>query len=139
MKTINRRALDITYEKARKILIEKNIKSKTEYFKLCKIDNRLTNEPEIVYNGQFTNWIDYLNIERKYYDLENCKNKVQEYLNKYQDLKKNNLDLSVICCDLCVLDVKFPPSCLWVDYYNVNELRDLIVIHSVKKKISTLL
>ncbi len=139
LKTINRRALDITYEKARKILIEKNIKSKTEYFELCKIDNRLTNEPEIVYNGQFTNWIDYLNIERKYYDLDTCKNKVQEYLNKYQDLKKNNLDLSVICCDLCVLDVKFPPSCLWVDYYNVNELRDLIVIHSVKKKISTLL
>jgi predicted helicase len=80
LKTIKRISLDITYEKARKIISEKNIKSKKSYYELCEKDNRLTIEPEILYNSQFTNWIDYLGIERCYYDIETCKNKVDEYL-----------------------------------------------------------
>jgi len=139
LKTMSRRSLDITYEKARKILIEKNIKTKEEYFELCKIDNRITEEPDITYKGQFTNWIDYLSIERKYYDLETCKNKVQEYLNKYPDIKKNYMNLAFICDELCKLDDKFPPNGLWVDYYNVSQLREVIIITTTKKKISTLL
>jgi hypothetical protein len=55
LKTIKRTELDITYEKARKIISSKNIKSKKSYYELCEIDNRLSKEPEIVFKGQFTN------------------------------------------------------------------------------------
>ena len=72
LKTIKRTTLGTSYEKARKIIVSKNIKNKKEYFELCEKDNRLSFEPEITYNGQFTNWIEYLSIERIYYDLETC-------------------------------------------------------------------
>lgn len=80
LKTIKRTALATTYEKARKIIADKNIKSKESYYELCERDNRLPKEPEIAFRGKFTNWIEYLSIERVYYDLETCKNKVREYL-----------------------------------------------------------
>jgi len=125
--------IDITYEKARKIIADKNVKSKESYYELCEIDNRLSKEPEIIFKGQFTNWIEYLNIERVYYDLETCKNKVNEYLLLYPEIKKNYLDLSIISNELCKLDPLFPPCGLWVEYYNVKDLRDIIIIK--KKKI----
>ena len=75
LKTIKRTALAITYEKARKIVAEKNIKSKESYYELCEKDNRLSKEPEIIFKAKFTNWIDYLSIERIYYDFETCKKK----------------------------------------------------------------
>ena len=76
------------YEKARKIIADKNIKSKESYYELCERDNRLSKEPEIDFKGQFANWIEYLSIERVYYDLETCKNKVVEYLALYNEIKK---------------------------------------------------
>ena len=87
LKTIKRSTLATTYEKARKIIADKNIKSKESYYELCERDNRLSIEPEIVFKGQFTNWIEYLSIERVYYDLETCKNKVGEYLLLYPEIK----------------------------------------------------
>jgi hypothetical protein len=39
---------------------------------MCEKDERLTKDPEKDFKGQFTNWIDYLSIERKYYDFETC-------------------------------------------------------------------
>ena len=59
LKTIKRSALTTTYEKAKKIIADKNIKSKESYYELCERDNRLSKEPEIVFKGQFTNWIEY--------------------------------------------------------------------------------
>ncbi len=132
-------ALSTSYEKARKIIADKNIKSKESYYDLCEIDNRLTREPEIVFKGQFTNWIEYLSIERVYYDLETCKNKVGKYLLLYPDIKEHNLDLSIICTELCKLDILFPPNELWVEYYNVKDLRDIITIINNKKQISIVL
>lgn len=134
LKTIKRTALATTYEKARKIIAGKNIKNKEEYFELCERDNRLSKEPEIVFKGQFTNWIEYLSIERVYYDLETCKNKVGEYLLLYSEIKKYYLDLSIVCKGLCELDNNFPPFDLWVEYYNVKDLRDIIIITNKKKK-----
>lgn len=134
LKTIKRTALATTYEKARKIIADKNIKNKEEYFELCERDNRLSKEPEIVFKGQFTNWIEYLSIERVYYDLETCKNKVGEYLLLYPEIKKYYLDLSIVCKELCELDNNFPPIGLWVEYYNVKDLRDIIIITNKKKK-----
>ena len=43
-------ALTITYKKARKIIAKQNIKSKESYYKLCERDNRLSKEPDIVFN-----------------------------------------------------------------------------------------
>ena len=139
LKTIKRTALSTTYEKARKIIADKNIKSKESYYELCERDNRLSKEPEIVFKGQFTNWIEYLSIERVCYDLETCKNKVGEYLLSYPDIKKHYLDLSIVSNELCKIDALFPPNGLWVEYYNVNDLRDIITITSKKKKIGAIL
>ena len=137
LKTIKRTALATTYEKARKIIADKNIKSKEIYYELCDRDNRLSKEPEIVFKGQFTNWIEYLSVERVYYDLEICKNKVGEYLLLYPEIKKYYLDLSIVSNELCKIDALFPPNGLWVEYYNVKDLRDIITITNKKKKSSS--
>jgi superfamily II DNA or RNA helicase len=139
LKTIKRTALATTYEKARKIIIDKNIKSKESYYELCEIDYRLPKEPEEAFKGQFTNWIEYLSIERVYYDLETCKNKVVEYLLLYPEIKKHYLDLSIVSNKLCKIDALFPPNELWVEYYNVKDLRDIITITNNKKKMGVIL
>ena len=133
LKTVKRIALSMTYDKARKIIASKNIRNKEEYYKLCKIDSRLSPEPEIDFKGTFTNWINYLSIERIYYDLETCKNKVGEYLSLSPKIKKNYLDLSIVCTGLCKIDTQFPPNGLWVEYYNVKDLRDIIALSNKKK------
>jgi hypothetical protein len=99
----------------------------------------LHKEPEIVFKGQFTNWIEYLSIERVYYDLETCKNKVNEYLCMYPQIKKHYLDLSIISNKLCELDTLFPPNGLWVEYYDVKDLREIITITNIKKKMGVIL
>jgi hypothetical protein len=124
----------ITYEKARKIITNKNIKNKKSYYELCKKDNRLSKEPEIVFKEQFTNWIEYLSIERIYYDFETCKNKVDEYLLLYPEIKKNYFDLSIVSNELCNIDKLFPPNDLWIDYYNIKSLNDIIKINIFIKK-----
>ena len=134
LKTTKRTCLGITYEKARTIIAGKNITTKNEYYELCAVDNRLTEEPEIDFKGQFTNWVAYLGIERKYYDLKTCKEKVQKYLHENPDIKPSKLDLSTTCSQLCELDMMFPPNTMWVDYYRVNELGDIISYSSIKKK-----
>jgi len=101
---------------------------------LCEKDNRLSVEPELTYNGQFTNWIEYLSIKRIYYDLETCIEKVNELLTLHNEIKNHYLDLSIVCKKLCELDNNFPPNGLWVEYYNVKDLRNIIIIIVNKKK-----
>jgi superfamily II DNA or RNA helicase len=137
LKTTTRTALGITYEKVRKILIEKNIKSKEAYLELCKSDNRITPEPEVVFKSQFTDWIEFLSIQRIYYELDTCKSKVAEYVLQYPAIRNSYLDLAVVCYELCNLDPQFPPNGLWVDYYKVKDLRDIITIAPKKKKITS--
>ena len=139
LKTIKRIELSITYEKAKKIIHDKNIKSKESYYELCKKDNRLITEPEIVFKSRFTNWIEYLGIERIYYDFETCKNKVNEYLLLYPEIEKYYLNLSIVSNKLCKIDSLFPPYDLWVEYYNIKDLRDIIIIKNKKKKIGAIL
>ena len=137
LKTVQRIAIATTYEKAKRIIADKNIKNKESYYELCERDNRLPKEPEIVFRSQFTSWIEYLSIKRVYYSLETCKNKINEYLLKYPHIKKHYLDLSIISSELCNLDKVFPPNGLWVEYYNVNDLRDIINLDNKKKKRSS--
>lgn len=134
LKTVKRISLFITYFKVVKILAEKNIKSKESYYQLCERDNRFSKEPEIVFKDQFTNWIDYLSIERIYYDLETCKNKINEYLNSFQQIKNNHFDLLTIMNKLSNIDPLFPPCGLWLEYYNIKDLEDLITTQNKKKK-----
>jgi hypothetical protein len=135
LKTTKRSTLATSYEKAIKIIADKNIKSKESYYDLCDRDNRLPRDPEIAFKGQFTSFIEYFSIERIYYDLATCKNKVGHYLLVYPDIKKHYLNLSVVCSELCKVDPLFPPDGLWVEYYNINDLRDIITIMvSIKKK-----
>jgi superfamily II DNA or RNA helicase len=134
LKTVKRTALATTYEKARKIIADKNIKSKESYYELCERDNRLSNEPETAFLGKFTNWIDYLSIERIYYDVDTCRKKVGEYLLAYPEIKEHYLDLSIVCNKLCKIDALFPPNGLWVEYYNVKDLRDVISCVTNKRK-----
>jgi superfamily II DNA or RNA helicase len=138
LQTVKRCALGTSYEKAKKLIVEKNIKTKEDYIILTESDNRLTQDPEDTYRGKFTNWIDYLSIERVYYDLETCKSKVDEYLVLYPEIKTHYLDLAIVCFELCKKDPFFPPNGLWVDYYNLKDLRDLIIIN-YKKKLSTII
>jgi hypothetical protein len=138
LKTVKRCALGTSYEKAKKLIAEKNIKTKEDYLILTESDTRLTQDPEDTYRGKFTNWIDYLSIERVYYDLQTCKTKVVEYLALYPEIKAHYLDLAIVCFELCKKDSLFPPNGLWVDYYNLKDLRDLIIINYKKKK-STLI
>jgi len=132
LKTISRSALGITYEKARKIISEKSVSSKRGYYDLCDRDIRLPKEPENHFKGKFTNWIEYLSIPRIYYDLETCKKKATEYLLKNPELKKNYMNLSVVCSELCKMDRMFPPCDLWVDYYNMKELSNIITFPKTK-------
>jgi hypothetical protein len=69
--------------------------------------------------------------------LETCKNKVGEYLLLYPEIKKHHLDLSIVSNELYKIDVSFPPNGLWVEYYNVKDLRDIITITNKKKKNSS--
>ena len=135
LKTVRRTALGTTYEKARKIIKKKGIQTKDDYFKLCDCDDRLSKEPETIFRGCFTNWIEYLSIPRIYYDIDTCKQQIDKYLDQFPDIKSDIMDLATICNKLCQLDKQFPPNGLWVDYYNIKSLRDIISITVKRKKI----
>ena len=103
------------------------------------MDTRLPTEPDKTFNDQYTNWIEYLSIERIYYDLETCIEKVNELLILHNEIKTHYLDLSIVCNELCELDNNFPPNDLWVEYYNVKDLRDIIIIVNKKKKMGAII
>ena len=140
LKTIPRHAIDITYEKIRKIILEKNIKihSKDAYYELCFEDIRLPLNPKERFKGQF-DWIHYLSIEKIYYELDKCKEMVDIYLEQNLEIKKQYLNLSFVCQELCKLDNQFPPCDLWIEYYKVKELSNIIKINSLTKKKGVLL
>ena len=123
----------INYSQAKRIISENNIQSKKEYYELCDKELRLPNNPEDYFDIRFLGWIDYLGIERKYYDLDMCKRKVNEYLIMYPELKKHSLCLSNIVKELCNKDLLFPPNDLWIEYYNINNLEGIIKIVFNKK------
>lgn len=125
---------DMTYWRAKNILFEKNILSKKEYFQLCETDLRFCKNPDEIYSGQFENWAKYLSIPQIYYNFQICKNKINEYLIKYPEIKAYQFDLSIIANKLCEIDPNFPSSDLWTDYYNVSNLNELINVNFKRKK-----
>ncbi len=135
LKTIKRQNLHtyLNYEKAIELIKNKLIKNKEEYYEYCKIENRLPKEPEIIYKDKFTNWINYLSIQRVYYDLDTCKKRINELLINNPEIK-NTMDISVICSKLCELDNNLPDKNLWYDYYNINNINDILNIRIKRKK-----
>lgn len=134
LKTVKRIALGISYEKAKQIIAQNNVKTKKDYIELCQKDLRLSINPEIIYQSQFTNWIDYLSVQGIYYDLKTCKQKICEYLTLNPELKSYYLFLSELIEKLCDIDPLFPPVCLWLEYYNIPNLQQLFPIMNVMKK-----
>jgi len=133
LKTTKKNALGTSYEKAIKIIANKNIKSTQEYFQLCDQDNRLFKEPQVVFKDKFTNWFDYFSLDRDdYYDFQSCKSKIKQYLHSNTTLKDHYLDLFKICNLVCQQDSKFPPAEFWVECYGVKDLRELIDIPKKK-------
>ena len=51
-------------------------------------------------------------------------------------MKKKYLDLALVCNEMCKIDKLFPPDGLWIDYYNLKDLKDIIIFATKKKKIS---
>lgn len=122
-----------TYEEIKEIIKNKNIKSKELYFKECETDIRLYNNPEELYGKTFIDWVDYLSINKnEYYDLNECREKVTEYLNKNPEKKKEYLNLIKLAKKITDTDIKFPPYDLWTDYYK-TELTNIIRINYFKK------
>lgn len=125
--------------KSIEILNSKNINSKEKYFKECKNDPRLPENPENYYKN-FKGWIEYLSIARKYYEIEECKKMVKEYVMKDSKLKQYYTELSSLTIELSKLDIKFPPSDLWCEYYKIKHLGELIpnILFASRKKVSGL-
>jgi superfamily II DNA or RNA helicase len=127
LRTWRRADLDLTYEKAKKIVAEKKIMSKDEYFEWCKADARLHENPQEFFRGQFVSWVDYLGIPDKYFTLEECKNRIIEISKKSPHIfLPYRLDKAGLCEKLKELDDNFPPPGLWVDYYKINSISDII-------------
>lgn len=128
LKTVTRAALDTTFAKAKRIIADKNIKTKEAYYDLCDRDARLSKDPEMVFAGRFTTWVDYLSIERVYYDLETCKRKIAEYFAMYPELVPIDIDISGVTTELCKIDAHFPPPGLWCEYYGIGNIHQLLDI-----------
>jgi len=125
--------------KSIEILNSRNIKSREEYYKECKRDPRLPENPEKYYKN-FKGWIEYLSISRNYYEIEDCKKSVKEYIIKDSNLKQYSIELSNLTIELSKLDKKFPPYDLWCEYYEIKHLGEIFppMLFAYKKKIAGL-
>tara|TARA_B100001250_G_scaffold412517_1_gene443936 strand:- start:3083 stop:5260 length:2178 start_codon:yes stop_codon:yes gene_type:complete len=135
LKTVKRTALATTYEKARKIIANKNIKSKEDYYDLCKRDNRLSEKPWEQYYGNWKGWVDYLSVNKyTYYNEKDCKERVIHFLNLEPELKYHITNFALICQRLFSYDPQFPPPDMWEEMYYPTKLSEIIVINIKKKK-----
>jgi hypothetical protein len=101
---------------------------------LCSREQEFPTHPEKTFKDSFKNWIDYLGISKKFYDLETCKSKIKEYILLNPSIKVYHYDLTLVSYELCKLDPNFPPFDLWVEYYQLNNLNDIIAIGPPKRK-----
>ena len=113
----------ISYEYAKRILSDKKILSKKEYYKLCEKDNRLCKKPQEIYKNNF-NWIDYLSIPKIYYTYEECEEKIIDYVTN----GKINIryDYDNILLQFKKIDKKFPSPEFFIDYYKLDNINNII-------------
>lgn len=132
----------ISYESAKKIIQQyKKILTKKSYRKLCETEKRLPCDPIETFGDKFIDWIDYLGIEQKYYDINTCKKEVLQYLiaNNIRGIISN---YSILCKILRKKNKMFPPVGMWVEYYKSDTIRtisDIICVPKEKKSLDLLL
>jgi hypothetical protein len=127
------------YNKIKKIIHNKFcniIKCKVDYYDHYIEDQRLPAEPEKIFGSKF-DWIDYLSIERKYYNVDECNEIGNKYLLQEQHkylLTYCITNILLVRKKLCEIDNKFPPFDLWDEYYkkDVNK-----IIFSYRKKMKS--
>lgn len=132
LKTRMRSSLTMSFEKLREVVKKAQVFSKEEYWQLCETDYRLPKDPENMYKGQFTNWIEFFGLDfSQFYSLEESKRKATEMIAKSPHLRTYKMDYVGLCSQLRLQDSKFPPSGLWCELYKIpdlNSLFDKIVI-----------
>jgi hypothetical protein len=122
----------VSYNDARQINIHNHISSPEQYYKLCKSDQRLPPNPDEYYKG--FDWLYYIGTDSsKYYNLEQCKIKVKEYIRLNPHLKNFKLELNKVVSYLNDKDPCIPPNELFIYVYKRN-LEDIIQFHSKGKK-----
>lgn len=125
-KIFNREALGcMTYANAKKYLCDKQCKTKQEYVEKFRNNSRLSMDPENFY-GSIFNWKDYLSIpEHTYYNKSECIEKIQHYsylfdCNFYTDYSK-------VCDLLHERDFKFPPTNMWLNFYEIKQFDEIFL------------
>ncbi len=109
----------LSYKDAREFNIENKICTPSQYREICKKDLRLCENPEKHYKG--FDWFYYLGINRDRldcYPLEECKQKVSEYIKLNPHFNSYHTNLNELTHELYKLDTHFPPKDLWVYYYD---------------------
>jgi hypothetical protein len=108
----------VSYKDAREINMSNNICTPSQYREYCKKDLRLPEDAEKHYKG--FEWFYFLGLNRDRLDcylLDECKQKVTEYIKLYPEFKHYQLKLNELTHELYKLDPRFPPKDLWVYYY----------------------
>jgi len=112
----------LSYKEAREFNIENQIFTPNQYREMCKKDSRLCEDADQYYKG--FDWFYFLgksiNDRSDCYSLEECKQKVTEYIKLYPQFKDYQLRLNELTNELYKLDQRFPPKDLWVYYYKVG-------------------
>ena len=112
----------LSYKEAREFNIENQIFTPNQYREMCKKDSRLCEDADQHYKG--FDWFYFLgknvNDRSDCYSLEECKQKVTEYIKLYHHFKDYQLRLNELTNELYKLDQRFPPKDLWVYYYKVG-------------------
>lgn len=132
-KIFNRESLGVmTYENAKKFLLNKGIKTKQDYIEKFQSNVRLSKDPEIFY-GSIFNWKDYLSIPNGiYYDINECREKINHYISFTES--RLNTDYNLMCNILHERDNKFPPANMWLHFYKISKYDELFVQGTSNKK-----
>ena len=128
---IERTQSKLSYTRIKTIIADK-CETMEDYLELCKNDFRLPKNPEQYFGNEFVDWIDYLNIPQKYYNLQECKKACQKILQENPALQ--NKIYSDILKEMKQMDNNFPPPEFWPDYYKVNRIGDIIGYISILKR-----
>jgi len=73
-----------------------------------------------------------LNITQTYYNLEECKKEYKKILKENPALQ--NKLFSDILKEMKQMDDNFPPPEIWMDYYKINRIEEIIGYISILKR-----
>ncbi len=135
-RVINIKENSLTYENAKKIVQEHKLDEITEesYKELCQKDDRLPLNPKEVFTKTFVSWFDYLGIPtHTFYNIDECVKHVKELLSS-KTIKLNDFNYVECAKQARVVDKRFPPSNMWIDFYKVP-IDEIIIQPKYKVKI----